>query len=318
MAQRNQFEFNLLRAMEVFVAVVETRQVTRAASMLGMTQSAASQHLRSLERAFSTELLDRSSRPLGLTRTGVALHRRAARIINEIEHLQADLRRADAAPTPVLRVGMLPSIATTLTAPLVDLLRDRRGVEEVAIFASLAGDLQDLLRARRTDLLVTSDALYDVDGLERHTLFREAFLLVTPQSYTGPRDDPARVAEHLPLVHFAAGTPAGRLTNQHLRRIRLDPKRAVEGDRSSILCAAVAQGTGFALLTPTLLLDGLAEGLAVDAHPLKPHGFSRTLTLVAREEDLGTLPAETAAEIGHVLKRRIGELLGETGRGALL
>lgn len=37
------FDFNLVRALEVFATVMETQQVARAAAMPGITQSAASQ-----------------------------------------------------------------------------------------------------------------------------------------------------------------------------------------------------------------------------------------------------------------------------------
>jgi DNA-binding transcriptional LysR family regulator len=306
MAKRSQFDFNLFRSMEVFAAVAETRQVTRAAHLLGMTQSAASQHLRNLEQALGTRLLDRGARPIEMTRAGITLHRRTARILNEIEDLKADLRRLDAFPMPLLRIAVLPSIATTLTPMLLTLARRRFEVPEVRIFASPATDHQDLLRNRRADLVITSDALYDVDGLERHPILREAFLLVTPQHGDLPLDDLAALAERLPMVRFSADVPVGRRTNQHLRRIRLDIPGTIEADRSSIIVAAVDAGQGFALLTPTLLLDGLAEGMRVRISPMPASGFSRSITLVARERELGTLPMVAAAEIAATVREVIG------------
>lgn len=43
------YDFNLLRALEVLLAVAEYGQMTRAATALGITQSAVSQHLSNLE-----------------------------------------------------------------------------------------------------------------------------------------------------------------------------------------------------------------------------------------------------------------------------
>jgi len=62
--------------IEVFVAVVETRHMTRAADMLGMTQSAVSQRLKNLEMALGAQLFERGQRPIALTKAGIALHRR--------------------------------------------------------------------------------------------------------------------------------------------------------------------------------------------------------------------------------------------------
>ena len=273
MAKGTTFDFNLLRALEVFAAVVETRQVTRAAVLLGVTQSAASQHLRSLEDALGCRLLDRGARPIEPTHAGMALHGRALRILAEVDDLKADLRRLEAAPLPLLRVGLLASIATTLTPAIVALARGRFQVPEVAILAGLASDHQELLRNRRADMVVTSDALYDLDGLERHPLLRESFLLVLPPDHEPAGASLAEQMEALPLVRFAAETPVGRLTDQHLRRLRLEVPRVIAADRSSMVMAAVAAGQGFALLAPSLLLDGFAEGFQVRILPLPRAGF---------------------------------------------
>ncbi len=309
MPNRSGFDFNLFRAMEVFSTVVETRHVTRAAEMLGMTQSAASQHLRSLEDALGTRLLDRSSRPIELTQAGISLHRRAARILNEIEDLKSDVRRLDSAPMPMLRIGILASIATTLTPTVVALARDRLSIPEVAIHAGLATDHQDLLRNRRADVVITSDALYDVDGLERTALMKEAFVLVTPQEFSGPVDDLAALARDLPMIRFSPDLPVGRWTDQHLRRVRLEIPRVFEADRSSMVAAMVSAGRGFAIMTPTLLLDAAVEGMGFATHPLPIAGFQRELTLVARSRELGELPALLAEAVTARLREAIGSVL---------
>jgi len=306
------FEFNFLRAIEVFVAVTETRHVTRAAEALGLTQSAASQHLKNLESALGTKLIDRSLRPIQLTKAGIALHRRAIAILGEVEQLRVDVRRANLAPLPLLRVALLASIATTLAPALAALARETFQIPEISLFAGLASDHQNLLRSRRADLAVTSDAFFDIEGLSRHPILTEQYLLITPQDYAGPVEDLAKLAERLPLVRFSRETAVGLRTDQHLRRARLELPRAIEGDRSSVVMAPVAAGIGFTLLTPTLLIDGLAEGMAISIHKLPLPGFAREITLVARERELGDLPvafAERCAEVlSDTITRRLPEL----------
>ncbi len=317
MVSSSGFDFNLFRAMEVFAAVVETRQVTRAAKLLGITQSAASQHIKSLEDALGTRLLDRAVKPIEPTRAGMSLHRRAVRVLNEIEDLKTDVRRLDSAPLPLLRIGMLASIATTLTPSLIDLTRARFAVPEIALYAGLASDHQNLLRNRRADMVVTSDALYDVEGLQRHAILREQFLLVLPPDDTGPSDDLIQVAARYPLVRFAAEAPVGRRTDQHLARVRLALPRVIEADRASMVVAAVSAGQGFALLTPTLLLDALAEGMRFTLRPLPIAGFSRSLTLVARERELGNLAQTFAISIRDTLQQGIDAALPDLPPGTV-
>lgn len=305
------FEFNLLRALEVFHAVVEARQVTAAARMLGVTQSAASQQVRTLERAFGTVLIDRAAQPLELTEAGQALYRRSTRILSEVEDLKSEINRLGTGPIPILRIGMLASIATTLTPPLTQ-LANRLQIPEVSFYAGLASDHEAMLRNRRTNLVITSDAFYDLDDLDRRIVLDEPYLLVVPSGYQGPVDDLEELGRELPFIRFAANTPVGRRTEQHLRRGRITLPRTIEADRASMVVAGVASGPGFTILTPTLLLDALAEGMSLSIHRLPRTGFRRTLSVVSRSRDLGELPvliAELASEtLAHAIKTALPNL----------
>lgn len=307
MVKRSRFDFNLVRSLEVYAAIVETRKVTQAAQMLGITQSAASQHLQSLERAFETRLIDRYARPIELTQAGIILHRRAGRILSEVEDLRSEMRRLESAAVPLLRVGMLASIATTLM-PVVTGFAKANSIPEVACYAGLASDHTDLLRNRRAELVVTSNALYDDDGMDRFHLLDEAFLLVTPKGYKGPKGNLLELSKKLPLVRFSAATPVGRRTDQHLRRLQFDIERVTEADRSSMVTAAVHSGDAFALMTPTLLLDAIQEGMQLDISPLPAAGFRREIMIVSRTGELGDLPEQLAQQMTDKLRSAIKKL----------
>lgn len=310
MVRQLKFDFNLVRALEVFVTVVETQQVTQAAVMLGITQSAASQHLMTLESALGAKLISRASRPVQLTKAGVALHRRAIRVLGEVEELRSDISRIETAPLPLLRICMLPSIATTLMSTVVTLARERFGIPEISAFAGLASDHQTLLRNRKADLAVSSDSLIDLDGLVRYPIIRERFLLITPKGYRGQTNDLIDLSKQLPLVRFSPSTPVGRRVDQHLRRIRMELPRSIDADRASMVLASVSANRGFTILSPTLLIDGFVEGMKLDIRPLPIPGFSREITLVALEKELGTLPPIFAKAMGDTLLEAINKLPG--------
>ena len=55
---------------KLFRDVAHAKSLSRAAQLNGISQSAATQHIQELERRLGVELLDRSTRPLGLTAAG--------------------------------------------------------------------------------------------------------------------------------------------------------------------------------------------------------------------------------------------------------
>ncbi len=308
-ARKQGFDFNLFRAIEVFAAVVESRNVTQAAQMLSMTQSAASQHRKKLEDALGVTLFDRNLRPMELTSAGLALHRRSIAILAEVEGLRGDVRRLNAAPLPFLRIAMLASIATTLAPALSVLARDTFAVPELSLYAGLATDHINLLRARKVDLAVTSGDLFEVDGLVRFPVITERFMLVVPKGFDGSVSDINRLARKLPFICFSRETPVGMRIDQHLSRLRIEIPRYLDGDRSSVVMAPVASGMGFTILTPTLLIDGLAEGMEVDVHPLPFAGFSRSIKLVARQGELESIREAFARRSAEVLFHAIATRL---------
>ena len=82
-----------LQQLRVLVAVLEHRSFTRGAQAVYMTQSAASQHIRALEGALGTSLLERVGGEVSPTRAGEAL----AGFARDILRLASDAERHVAA-----------------------------------------------------------------------------------------------------------------------------------------------------------------------------------------------------------------------------
>lgn len=80
-------EFNLY-PLWVFVQVAQQHGVTRAAEHLGISQPAASAHLKSLESFYGERLLERGARGTSLTEPGKRLYARAIQLFDDLHVLQ--------------------------------------------------------------------------------------------------------------------------------------------------------------------------------------------------------------------------------------
>ena len=308
-------DINLLRSLEVFLAIAEQGQMTRAAEVLGITQSAVSQHLNNLETLYGTSLVDRAQRPMRLTLTGHALQQHASEILRKIDAVKVDLDQVERARIPMLRVGLLPSLATLLTPVLIEQAKSRYDVENISLYADLANVHQQLIQTRQVDLLVTSQPFYELDGLVRHPILQESFCLVLPPGLTDFVGDLNHLAASLPMVRFSANTPAGLLIDQHLRRCRIDIPRYLDADRTTMIMAAVSAGHGFSILSPTLLLDGTIEGMQLNLQPLPIKPLQRSIILVSRENELDRLPGHLVSAFRERLQSAF-EVLDPVAREA--
>ena len=70
-----------VESFRVFRDLVETRSFSRSASLNGITQSAVSQQLRSIEVRLRVPLLERTSKQFALTREGQLLYEASREII---------------------------------------------------------------------------------------------------------------------------------------------------------------------------------------------------------------------------------------------
>ncbi|MBU2863726.1 LysR family transcriptional regulator [Reinekea forsetii] len=81
-----------LRQLEIFLAAAHHENLTLAAKELAMSQSAASESLKTLEQQFDIQLFDRAGKSLKLNELGQALRVKAEALINQAKALENDFR----------------------------------------------------------------------------------------------------------------------------------------------------------------------------------------------------------------------------------
>src|SRR5690606_35490362 len=95
---------------KIFADLVESQSFSKSARLNGITQSAVSQQLRSIERKFKILIIDRSQKQLRLTREGQRLYEAAKEILHEYEKLTSELQEMKKAISGTIRVATLYSI----------------------------------------------------------------------------------------------------------------------------------------------------------------------------------------------------------------
>jgi LysR family transcriptional regulator, regulator for bpeEF and oprC len=108
---------NQLRAMQIFVRVVELGSFTRAAESLHITKAAVTGSLQQLEEHVRTRLLHRTTRRLSLTDDGAAYLEGARRLLADLSDLDSSVMRAGVAPRGRLRIDVPAAAGRHLLAP---------------------------------------------------------------------------------------------------------------------------------------------------------------------------------------------------------
>jgi DNA-binding transcriptional LysR family regulator len=294
-------EYNL-QSLRAFLAVGATGSMTAAATRLGLTQSAVSQAIRQLEDALGTVVVDRSHRPLALTPAGQVLQRHAQPIVDEAEALTTIVRQAGSIKIPELKIGVVDSFATTAGPELIRALL--KTTSRLSFRSGLAHDQAEGLLNRNLDVIVTSDAMDDLDGLERHPILTEPYLLLLSSKMATVSDDLdlKDLANSYSLIRFSARSHVGAQIERHLRRLGVKAPHLLEVDATDALVAMVGAGLGWGIATPLCLLQVRSRLEGVKALPLPGPGFVRQLHLITRSGEYGILPQKVADTACSVLR----------------
>lgn len=108
---------SLLPAMAWFVHVARRHSFTKAASEMGVTRAALSQHLKSLERHLNVRLLNRTTRDMSLTEEGQRLFDVLQPALTGIERAVTELGEVGAEPSGTIRLSVSRVAARTLIEP---------------------------------------------------------------------------------------------------------------------------------------------------------------------------------------------------------
>src|ERR1700736_1764435 len=106
-----------LQAMEVFVRVVETGGITRAADSLGLPKATATTLIQKLEAVLGVRLLNRTTRRVSVTPDGASYYERCISILSQVRETEESLAKQHATPRGRLRVDVPTLMARSVFVP---------------------------------------------------------------------------------------------------------------------------------------------------------------------------------------------------------
>jgi DNA-binding transcriptional LysR family regulator len=302
-----------LRSMSVFLAVADAESMVSAARSLGMTQAGVSQYISKLEDVLGTRLVDRNLRPVRLTPAGALLQERVRHVLTLAEDARLAVTDLGEATLPELRMSIINSLAGSVLPEVYDRIQDRFRFKTFSMQSGMSGKLNEALLNRDFDVIVTSDSMDNVGGLERFDLVREPYILVMPRDQNAEELSLNELAQKMLYVRYSEHTIMGRHIEQHLRRLRFNLPHIAEFDSHWSVGAMVSAGRGWAIMTPLSLLDGQVDPASVICRPLHVTQLTRRLTLVARKGELANMPQELAGMFRDVLHRIVEEQIVDYG-----
>ncbi|WP_082097284.1 LysR family transcriptional regulator [Demequina silvatica] len=171
-----------LRQMEYVVAVADERHFTRAASLVGVSQSGLSASVRALEEELGAPLFDRTTRRVELTEAGRAFVPYARTLLAHATRARDAVVDATREVSGILRIGAEQCLGIVDVAALLERFHHRHPQVEVHYVEAGSHDLVARVRAGELDAAFVAAAGH-LGALPSRTLGEEDLVLLCPPGH---------------------------------------------------------------------------------------------------------------------------------------
>lgn len=275
-----------LRAIEVFVAAIEERSISKAAKRLGASASAISLQLSNLEEILDARLIERSSRRFQLTSAGELFAPRAKSILDEVTIAKAEISSASHAPKMDISMAVIEDFDSEVLPHWIAKLQTEYPKCNFTIRSGASHENHAALSSRGFDMIIAADNTAEIDWIEEHQVLYDPYILVaaTPEAANASIEELLK----LPFIRYSQEQLMGRQIEAQLRRTRVSPVKKYECSSTQAVFALVEQFGGWALTTASAYLGANKNNLFGSSIPVPQ--ISRTISLYSRRDTMGEIP----------------------------
>lgn len=271
-----------MASLKVFCDVVRLRNLSEAGAANHLTQSAVSHIVSQLEHQLDVQLLDRSTRPVGVTPLGERFFEGCKGILEQYAELETEIRAANLGHGGSVRVAAIYSVGLGDMGQFVHTFEKQHPDAEILVEYLHPDRVYERVHGGLADIGLVS--FPEKSSKLTTTPWREEEMVVV----CGPGHALARLRSVAPrlldgetLVHFDANLVVRRRIDRMLKEQGVSVTIGPEFDNIENIKQAVAVGAGIALLPePTVRREVRMGTLA--ALPLAGVRFVRPLAIVTK------------------------------------
>lgn len=290
-----------LRQLRTLVAIGDQGSFAAAGRVVGLSPSALSLQVKSLEEELGEVLFDRGLRPPVPTRSGRRVIERARQILQQIDELSGggDEERI----TGRLTVGAVPTTLSGIVPKALGELRDRHPDLAITVVNGSSSVLADQAFKRELDVAVITQPPQKLAGLIWRQVAEERFLVIAPDSSDGATD--RELLTRNPFIWFNRQTWAGQQIERHLNQKNMQVDASMEIDSLDAIRSMVSAGLGVSIIPDCIGADPLPAN--VRAVPFGQPPSYRTIGLVHRQQTANELLVATFYDALVGLAQRLAE-----------
>jgi DNA-binding transcriptional LysR family regulator len=269
--------------LKVFCDLTETESFTKAAHINGVTQSAVSQQVSSLERQFKSLLIERSKKRFRLTHEGQVLYASGKQIIQTYEALHSRLQEVKNIVSGTIRVAAIYSVGLHSLPPYIQKFLKAFPTVNVRVGYRRANQVYEDVLGNVADMGLVA---CPVKGSRLHIepMKQESLLMICHPNHVLAKKKTVRVAQIAKekMIAFEPDIPTRKAIDRVFRQHGVTLHPVMEFDNIETLKRAVEVEAGISIVPQATVVDELKKG-TLAAVPVEGADFHREVAILYKK-----------------------------------
>lgn len=262
--------------------VAHYKNISKAANLNGLSQSAASQALQEMERELGAEFFDRTRRPLVITEPGKRVLEYCREILRRHEDLQADLARMKQEAGGTVRLAAIYSVGLTEMSRLEKQFAENFPEAELQISYLRPERVWQAVAEDQADLGLMSYAESSREVVALPWREEEMVVAVAPEHpLASQKTISVSALDGCTFIGFDDDLPINSHIERYLRDHKVKVEMTLRFDNLQMIKEAVAHYAGISIMPKRVMEEELAQHRIV-ALTLDPPELYRPVNIVHR------------------------------------
>jgi DNA-binding transcriptional LysR family regulator len=238
-----------IESLKVFCDLVETESFTKAAQINGVTQSAVSQQISSLERIFKSLLIERSKKQFRLTREGQVLYDYSKQILQSYASLDSRLQELKDIISGTIRLATIYSIGLHDLPQYIKRFMQSYPTVNVHVEYRRANQVYEDVMSNVVDMGLIAYPIKD-SKLEIVPLRKEPLVLICHphHPFTKHKSIRLKALAGQKIISFEPDTPTRKALDKILKAHSVEVQHVMEFDNVETVKRAVEIDAGISIV----------------------------------------------------------------------
>jgi DNA-binding transcriptional LysR family regulator len=265
-----------LHQLQIFIKIVQTKSITKAAEELNLTQPAVSIQLKKLQDQFDIPLTEVIGRQLYITHFGKEIAITAQKVLDEVETINYKSKTFKGILSGKLMVSVVSTGKYVMPYFLSDFLNQNKGIDLIMDVTNKSKVVKSL-ENNEVDFALVSILPDDIQLQSEILLENKLYLIGNQNAVSKIQNNYSNLFDEYPLIYREEGSATRLVMENYLQRNGIQSTKKMQLTSNEAVKQAVIAGIGYSIMPIIGLKNELERGdlkiISMKGFPIKSNWY---------------------------------------------